>query len=143
MHEETKVLSRLAAREIEQAQRIRDALGAATETLERTIEVEMYAQHARNEAADAYQIQEDELLSLAYSTGEINGKNGDIRKAQEDALLVLARTHGTLQEAWQAKVRTAIDHDNAVVNKKQAETRFSGVKHAAMLTGSMLQLLAG
>jgi hypothetical protein len=138
----SKVLSQLAASEVEMAQRIRASLGNVARDLETAIETESLAQQARKSAEEGYQVQEDEVLALAYATGEIDGKNADARKMQESALLTLARNHGTLADAWSTRANMVNEYEQAKVYREQCSVRFSANKHAAMLTESILQVLA-
>ena len=121
------------------ARNLNGALDDATQDLRMAIEADAKARRALKEMRQVYDDAEAEVSAEVLFNA--TGKNGETRKAELDAALVAARRNGVLARPWAMKLAAEQEADDAAIALKQAETQFSGVKHAADLVGNILRVV--
>jgi hypothetical protein len=121
------------------ARNLNGAMDDATQDLRMAIEADAKARRAAKEMRQAYDDAEAEVSAevLFNSTG----KNKEARDAELDAALVKARRNGVLARTWALKLAADSQAEDAAMALKQAETQFSGVKHASDLIGNILRVV--
>ncbi len=122
-----------------EARNLSGALSDAIQDLRMALEANAKAQRALSDMKAVYEDAEAEVSAEVLFNA--TGKNGETRKAELVAALVKARREGVLAKLWAMKQAADMQAEDAAMALKQAETQFSGVKHAADLVGNILRVI--
>ncbi len=131
------------------ARNLNGALDDATQDLRLAIEADAKARRTAKEAKGSYEAIEAEFDAEAWSRdrstmngdGKLKTPTVDVIKAMVAAEKVKAQREGVLAKPFAMMNAAAYAAEDAAMALKQAETQFSGVKHAADLVGNILRVV--
>ena len=131
------------------ARNLNGALDDATQDLRMAIEVDAKARRTAKEARANYEALEAEFDAEAWAKdrsvpngdGKATKPLADAIKAMVAAEKVQAQRQGVLAKPWAMLNAATYEAEDAAMALKQAETQFSGVKHAADLVGNILRVV--
>lgn len=132
------------------ARNLNGALDDATQDLRLALEANTKAQRTAKEMKANYEAIEAEFDAEAWmkdrSVPNGDGKSAkptvDAIKAMVAAEKAKAQRNGVLAKPWAMMNAAAYAAEDAALALKQAETQFSGVKHAADLVGNILRAIS-
>ncbi len=134
------------------ARNLNGALDDATQDLRLALEANTKAQRTAKEMKANYEAIEAEFDAEAWMkdrsvpSGNGDGKAtkllADAIKAMVAAEKAKAQRNGVLAKPWAMMNAAAYAAEDAALALKQAETQFSGVKHAADLVGNILRAIS-
>lgn len=119
---------------------IRDNLLQSADDLAYALEREQQTKRTAKEQREAYESDEAEVIAEAYAAAQ--GKNAETRKAEVDAMKVVAQRVGVLAKPLAMRNAADADADEARSAREQRDARYRALRSAAELTAAILGVVS-